>query len=83
MKPERIARVVGNGETQLLNEKDPYVDANRRITILVLPLNEGQKSSALVGGSSEKKSPIIPETQHEVEPDTPKKEASTRKTSSH
>src|SRR5688572_13711694 len=83
MKPEQIARVVGYGDTQLLNEKDPYADANRRITILVLPLNEGQKSLALVGGSSEKKSPIIPETQHEGEPDTPKKEASTRKTSSH
>jgi len=84
MKPEQIARVVGYADTQLLNEKDPYADANRRITILVLPLNEGRKPSALVGGSSEKKSsPIIPETQHEDEPETPKKEASTRKTSSH
>ena len=84
MKPEQIARVVGYADTQLLNEKDPYADANRRITILVLPLNEGRKPSALVGGSSEKKSsPIIPETQHEGGPETPKKEASTRKTSSH
>ena len=84
MKPEQIARVVGYADTQLLNEKDPYADANRRITILVLPLNEGRKPSALVGGSSEKKSsPIIPETQHEDEPETPKKKASTRKTSSH
>jgi len=84
MKPEQIARVVGYADTQLLNEKDPYADANRRITILVLPLNEGRKPSALVGGSSEKESsPIIPETQHEDEPETPKKEASTRKTSSH
>ena len=79
MKPEQIARVVGYADTQLLNEKDPFADANRRITILVLPLNEGRKPSALVGGSSEKKSsPIIPETQHEGEPETPKKEASTR-----
>jgi len=83
MKPEQIARVVGFADTQLLNEKDPYADANRRITILVLPLNEGRKPSALVGGPSEKKSPIIPETQHEGEPETPKKEASTRKPSSH
>ena len=76
MKPEQIARVVGYADTQLLN---------RRITILVLPLNEGRKPSALLGGSSEKKSsPIIPETQHEGEPETPKKEAaSTRKASSH
>jgi len=83
MKPEQIARVVGYADTQLLNEKDPYADANRRITILVLPLNEGRKPSALLGGSSEKKaSPIIPETQHEGDPETPKKEAaSTRKTS--
>jgi chemotaxis protein MotB len=84
MKPEQIARVVGYADTQLLNEKDPFADANRRITILVLPLNEGRKPSAPVVGSSEKKSsPIIPETQHEGEPDAPKKEASTRKTSSH
>lgn len=84
MKPEQIARVVGYADTQLLNGKDPYADANRRITILVLPLNEGGKPSALVGGSSERKSsPIIPETQHEDEPETPKKEASARKTSSH
>jgi len=53
MKPEQIARVVGFADTQLLNEKDPYADANRRITILVLPLNEGRKPSALVGGPSE------------------------------
>ena len=85
MKPEQIARVVGYADTQLLNEKDPYADANRRITILVLPLNEGRKPSALVGAPSEKKSsPIIPETQHEGVPEAPKKEAaSTRKTSSH
>jgi len=85
MKPEQIARVVGFADTQLLNEKDPYADANRRITILVLPLNEGRKSSAPVGGSAEKKSsPIIPETQHESDPETPKKEASsTRRASSH
>jgi chemotaxis protein MotB len=84
MKPEQIARVVGYADTQLLNENDPYADANRRITILVLPLNEGRKASAVVGGSSDKKSSsIIPETQHEGEPETPKKEVSTRKTSSH
>jgi chemotaxis protein MotB len=84
MKPEQIARVVGYADTQLLNEKDPYADANRRITILVLPLNEGRKASAVVGGSSDKKlSSIIPETQHEGEPETPKKEVSIRKTSSH
>ena len=84
MKPEQIARVVGFADTQLLNEKDPYADANRRITILVLPLNEGRKSSALVGGSPEKKpSPIIPETQHEGDPETPKKEAASSRKSSH
>jgi chemotaxis protein MotB len=84
MKPQQIARVVGFADTQLLNEKDPYADANRRITILVLPLNEGRKTSAVVGGPSEKKSSaIIPETQHEDESETPKKEASTRKASSH
>jgi chemotaxis protein MotB len=84
MKPEQIARVVGYADTQLLNEKDPFADANRRITILVLPLNEGRKASGLVSGSSDKKSsPIIPETQHEGEPETPKKEAAaTRKASS-
>jgi chemotaxis protein MotB len=85
MKPEQIARVVGFADTQLLNEKDPYADSNRRITILVLPLNEGRKLSALVSGPSEKKSsPVIPETQHEGDPKTPKKEAaSTSKGSSH
>lgn len=85
MKPEQIARVVGYADTQLLNEKDPYADANRRITILVLPLNEGRQPSALVGGpAKETSTPIIPETQHEGFPETPKKEsASTRKTSSH
>jgi chemotaxis protein MotB len=84
MKPEQIARVVGYADTQLLNEKDPYADANRRITILVLPLNEGPKPSAPVGGPSEKKSSaIIPETHHQGTADTPKMEASTRKTSSH
>ena len=84
MKPEQIARVVGFADTQLLNEKDPYADANRRITILVLPLNEGRKSSALVGGPPEKKpSPIIPETQHEGDPETPKKEAASSRKSSH
>jgi chemotaxis protein MotB len=85
MKPEQIARVVGYADTQLLNEKDPYADANRRITILVLPQNEGRKASALVGQPSEKKSsPIIPETQHQGTAETPKMEAaSPRKTSSH
>ena len=84
MRPEQIARVVGFADTQLLNEKDPFADSNRRITILVLPLNEEGKPSAVVGGSSTKKSPIIPETQHERDPETPKKEpASTHKTSSH
>jgi hypothetical protein len=85
MKPEQIARVVGYADTQLLNEKDPYADANRRITILVLPINEGPKQSALVGGPSETKSPpIIPETQHQGEPETPRKDAAeTRTASSH
>src|SRR5258706_7793263 len=85
MKPEQIARVIGFADTQLLNEKDPYADANRRITILVLPLDEGRKTSALLGGSSEKKSSaVIPETQRDGATETPKMEAaSTRKTSSH
>jgi len=85
MKPEQIARVVGYADTQLLNEKDPYADANRRITILVLPLNEQRKPSALVGGFSEKKpSPVIPETQHERDAETHRKEpASTGKKTSH
>lgn len=84
MKPQQIARVVGYADTQLLNEKDPYADSNRRITILVLPLNEGGKASAMVSEPSEKKSsPITPETQHEVESETHKKGASTRETPSH
>ena len=84
MKPEQIARVVGYADTQLLNEKDPYADANRRITILVLPLSDGRKASALVSEPSDKKSsPVIPETKHENDPAVPKKETSSRKTSSH
>jgi chemotaxis protein MotB len=84
MKPEQIARVVGYADTQLLDAKDPYSDANRRITILVLPLGDEPKPSALVRGLSENKPPVIPETQHQGVPEKPRSQAEpARKATAH
>lgn len=83
LKSDQIARVVGYADTQLLDEKHPYSDANRRITILVLPLGDTPKPSVLVRGLSEDKPPIIPETQHQGIPEKPKSQAGPRKAAAH
>jgi chemotaxis protein MotB len=64
MRPDQIARVVGFADTQLLDQQDPYSDANRRITILVLPQGGPNFSSSNPPEASHpgKSSPIIPET---------------------
>ena len=46
MKPDQIARVVGYADTELKNPKDPFADANRRITMLVLFNKAGEPIAA-------------------------------------
>ncbi len=65
LKPKQIDRVVGYADTQLLNQKDPYADSNRRITLLVLPLRRQENSNE----------PVIPETKLKPEGEGPAKEA--------
>ena len=46
MKYEQMARIVGHADESLLDPSNPYADANRRITILVLPRVTGEDSVA-------------------------------------
>jgi chemotaxis protein MotB len=44
MKYEQVERIVGHADESLLDPSNPYADANRRITILVLPRIAGSIS---------------------------------------
>ncbi len=83
VKPEQIHRIIGYADTEPLIPDDPFAQANRRISITVLRLNQLEKSEG-----SEKENPDIkpsvveenPTKQTKVPSDSPKKTSEKKST---
>ncbi|MEW5974637.1 MAG: flagellar motor protein MotB [Acidobacteriota bacterium] len=63
LNPEQVASVSGYADTRLLDPKNPYADANRRITILVMPTRAGSAGRVQLDPAQETttKTATIPE----------------------